>query len=290
MQRYPPWLKQSFSPNGVAREVKHLVGDLQLATVCESAVCPNLQECWSQRQLTFMILGSRCTRSCRFCAVEHGRPEPVAADEPWRVAEAVNRLALRHAVITSVARDDLQDEGAGHFVSVIRVVRERNPGVTIEVLVPDFHGREPLVRQVITEGRPEVFAHNVETVERLSGLLRPQAEYRRSLQVLRDATCLGTKSVVKSSLMVGLGETQDEVLRAFEDLRAAGVTHLTIGQYLRPDADHLPVMEYVSPERFRLYEQFAYAAGFRWVIAGPFVRSSYHALEAIEAMREALVS
>ena len=312
MQRYPRWLKQSFSPHGVAREVRSLVGDLGLVTVCESALCPNLRECYSQRQLTFMILGSRCTRSCRFCAVDHGRPQPVEADEPWRVAEAVKRLGLRHIVITSVARDDLRDEGAWHFVRVIHAVRRENPGVTVEILVPDFHAREELVRLVLDEGQPEVFAHNVETVERLSDLLRPQANYRRSLRVLQFAAAHppspaaaskresrrraserlrptglpgglhGGDTIVKSSVMVGLGETQEELVQTFHDLVGIGVTHLTIGQYLRPDADHLPVMEFVSPERFCLYEALAYEHGFAWVKAGPFVRSSYHAIDALQ--------
>ena len=284
MQRYPRWMKQAFSPNGAAREVRGLVGDLRLATVCESALCPNLKECWSQRQLTFMILGETCTRSCGFCAVDHGRPEPVQADEPWRVAEAVRRLGLEHVVITSVARDDLQDEGAGHFVDVIRAVRAGNPGVTIEILTPDFHGRAELVRRVLEEGRPEVFAHNVETIERLSPLLRAQADYRRSLAVLRLAASLETGSLVKSSLMVGLGETPGEVRQTFSDLRACGVTHVTIGQYLRPDPAHLPVLEYVSPERFRSYETLAREAGFHWVKSGPFVRSSYHAVDALRPL------
>ncbi len=283
MRQYPDWLKRSFSPNGVARIVRSLVSDLDINTVCESALCPNLRECYSQRQLTFMILGNWCTRSCRFCAVPHGRPEPVAADEPWRVAEAVRRLGLRHIVITSVARDDLRDEGAGHFVNCISAVRRDNPGVTVEVLVPDFHAREELLRHILEEGRPEVFAHNVETIARLSALLRPQADYRRSLAVLRFAAALGTGSLVKSSVMVGLGETEGELVQTFTDLRAAGVTHLTIGQYLRPDPNHLPVMEYISPERFREYERLAYGSGFSWVTAGPFVRSSYHAVDAISA-------
>ena len=281
MQQHPKWLKQSFSPDGVAREVTALVEDLGLETVCESALCPNLGECWSQRQLTFMILGDRCTRSCRFCAVAHGRPEPVASDEPWRVAEAVRRLGLAHVVITSVARDDLRDEGAGHFVDVIRAVRRHNPASTVEALVPDFHGRAELVRTLLEDGRPDVFAHNVETIERLSDLLRPQASYGRSLRVLGVAAAQGVACLIKSSLMVGLGETPQELAQAFEDLRRVGVTHLTIGQYLRPDADHLPVMEYVSPERFRAYERLAYEAGCAWVTAGPFVRSSYHAGEAL---------
>lgn len=290
MRRYPDWLKQSFSPDGVARDVRSLVGDLGLTTVCESALCPNLRECWSQRQLTFMILGERCTRSCRFCAVEHGRPNVVEADEPARVAEAVKRLGLEHVVVTSVARDDLQDEGASHFVEVIGAIRLANPSVTVEVLVPDFHGREALIRTVLEEGHPEVFAHNVETIERLSPLLRPQAGYHRSLEVLRVAASLPTESLIKSSLMVGLGETQVELLETFGDLCRAGVTHLTIGQYLRPDPAHLPVMDYVSPQRFRVYEQLAYESGFTWVKSGPFVRSSYHAIDAVTTATKGLAT
>ena len=297
MRRYPSWLKHAFSPDGTAREVRSLVGDLALETVCERAVCPNLRECWSQRQLTFMILGERCTRSCRFCAVEQAKPQAVSEDEPWRVAEAVNRLGLKHAVITSVARDDLQDEGAGHFARVIDAVRSRNPGVTVEVLVPDFHGRDALVRQVM-DARPEVFAHNIETVERLTPVVRVQAQYRRSLDVLRlgraasaarhflasddrAGSVAARSSIIKSSLMLGLGERVEELQQAFDDLLAAGCTHLTLGQYLRPSPMHLPIVEYLSPERFADYERMAYAAGFQWVKAGPFVRSSYHAIDAL---------
>ncbi len=286
MDRYPVWLKKSLAPHATAREVRGLISDLSLSTVCESAVCPNIHECWSLRQLTFMILGDRCTRSCRFCAVDHGRPVPVAADEPQRVAAAVQRLGLRHVVITSVARDDLQDEGARHFMDVIRAVRAANPGVTVEVLVPDFHAREALIRLVVEEGQPEVFAHNLETIERLSPLVRPQADYQRSLAVLRCAASCRSNSRIKSSLMVGLGESADELVRAMDDLRAAGVTLLTLGQYLRPDAHHLPVIDYVSPERFAAYEQRAYGLGFAWVKAGPFVRSSYHAIDALEGIQE----
>lgn len=288
MQQYPVWLRRSLTPDGTAREVRALVGGLGLATVCESARCPNLRECYGQRQLTFMILGNRCTRSCQFCAVAHGRPQPVAADEPQRVAHAVQRLGLRHVVITSVARDDLQDEGARHFVAVIQAVRGENPEVTVEVLVPDFHGRGELLSYLLREGHPEVFAHNVETVERLSPLLRPQADYRRSLGVLAFAASFGTGSLMKTSLMVGLGETVEELHQTFRELRDVGVSHLTIGQYLRPDPDHLPVMEYVSPERFARYAQLAYETGFVWVRAGPFVRSSYHASEAINFAKQNL--
>lgn len=287
MRRYPDWLKQEFSPNGTARAVGSLIEDLDLVTVCQSALCPNIQECWSQRQLTFMILGETCTRSCRFCAVEHGKPKPVAQDEPWRLAEAVKRLGLRHVVITSVARDDMPDEGAGHFVTVIEAVRQVNPGVTVEVLVPDFHARPELISAVMA-AHPEVFAHNIETIARLSELVRPQAEYRRSLDVLRQAStqaaACATTSLIKSSIMLGLGEREGELRQAFADLRGAGCTHLTLGQYLRPTPEHLPVMEYVSPARFAHFERQAYAAGFQWVKAGPFVRSSYHAVDAIDAL------
>ena len=281
MRRYPEWLKREFSETGVARAVRTLVADLNLETVCQSAVCPNLPECFSQRQLTFMILGETCTRSCRFCAVPHGRPVTVSQDEPERVAEAVARLGLSHVVITSVARDDMPDEGAQHFVDVVASVRARNPDVTMELLVPDFHARTELIDLIIHEAQPEVFAHNIETVERLSGLVRPQASYQRSLMVLRRAAQEQTQSLIKSSLMVGLGETVEEIATAFEDLRRVGVTHVTIGQYLRPDASHLPVMDYVSPQRFQEYEQLAHAHGFVWVKAGPFVRSSYHAIDAL---------
>lgn len=283
MRRYPDWLKQEFSPNGAARTVDNLVKGLDLVTVCQSALCPNLQECWSLRQLTFMILGETCTRSCRFCAVPHGRPEPVAQDEPWRVAEAVKRLNLRHVVITSVARDDIQDEGAGHFVKVMEAIRQVTPGVTIELLVPDFHARQELISLVMS-ARPAIFGHNIETVERLSELVRPQAGYRRSLDVLHQAATQRGASLIKSSVMLGLGEQDDELRQVFADLRETGCTHLTLGQYLRPTPEHLPVMEYVSPDRFAQYERLAYDAGFVWVKSGPFVRSSYHAVDAIDAL------
>ena len=289
MRRYPPWLKQRLSPDGTVRQVRGLIGDLELATVCESALCPNLQECYSQRQLTFMILGDHCTRSCRFCAVPHARPEPVSEEEPWRVAEAVARLGLRHVVITSVARDELADEGAGQFARVMAAVRARNAGITIEVLVPDFHAREELVQQIMTK-HPEVFAHNVETIERLSPLVRPQASYRRSLDVLRMARTMATGTLIKSSLMFGLGEHVDEVRQTFEDLREVGCTHLTLGQYLRTTPAHLPVMEYLSPARFEFYAAMAYDAGLSWVQAGPFVRSSYHAINALSRPVEELAA
>ena len=260
--------------------MRGLIGELELVTVCESALCPNLRECYSQRQLTFMILGDRCTRACRFCAVDHGKPRPVDPEEPNRLAEAVARLGLKHVVVTSVARDDLRDEGAGHFVSVIRALRERVPGITVEVLVPDFHGRVELIEQVMAEG-PEVFSHNLETVERLTPSVRWQATYRRSLEVLRLARSFAKDNRIKSGIMLGLGEGEDELRRAFDDLVQAGCTHLTLGQYMQPTPVHLPVVQYVAPERFDELKRLALACGFRWVMAGPFVRSSYHAIEAL---------
>ncbi|MBI4354008.1 MAG: lipoyl synthase [Candidatus Omnitrophica bacterium] len=285
MRHYPEWLKQQFSSDGTRRMVRSLLQELALTTVCEEALCPNWQECWGQQQLTFMILGDRCTRSCRFCAVAHGRPRTVDVTEPDRVAEAVKRLGLIHVVITSVARDDLADEGAGQFVRVIQAVRARNPGVTVEVLVPDFHGRIELIADVMSV-HPDVFAHNVETVERLSKTLRPQAEYRRSLGVLRVARELSGRTLIKSSLMLGCGEEEEEVRQTCDELAAVGCTHLTLGQYLRPTPQHLPVVEYLSPERFAAYEALAYHAGFQWVKAGPFVRSSYHAVDALTGDQE----
>ena len=281
MRHYPAWLKKPFSPDGTARAVDGLIQDLRLTTVCRSAVCPNLRECWSMRQLTFMILGKRCTRLCRFCAIDHAKPQTVEMDEPARVAEAVRRLELEHVVITSVARDDLADEGAGHFVEVICAVRAENPAVTVETLVPDFHARPELIRRVAQDGGPEIFAHNIETVRRLSPYVRPQADYDRSLATLRLAADAASGGRIKSSLMVGMGEKPGEVEQTLAELRTSGVTHLTMGQYLRPDACSLPVLEYVSPQRFAHYRNRALEAGFVWVKAGPFVRSSYHAVDAL---------
>ena len=282
---FPEWLKRSFSPDGTRRSVQALINELGLSTVCESALCPNLLDCWSLRQLTFMVLGDRCTRRCGFCAVSTGRPAPADATEPSRVAEAVKRLSLRHVVITSVARDDLRDEGAGHVAAVIEAVREANPGVTVEALVPDFHARRELLDQLLGWGRPEVFAHNIETIERLSPRVRPQASYHRSLAVLAMAASHPTQPIIKAGIMLGLGETEPELVRTLIELRAAGATHLTIGQYLRPTLKHLPVAEYVNPAQFQRYERLAYEHGMSWVRSGPFVRSSYRAIDALEPAR-----
>jgi lipoic acid synthetase len=274
--RKPDWIKVRLPTNPVFFSTKALVADLRLHTVCEEAQCPNRWECWSQGTATFMIAGERCTRACGFCAVTTAKPFPLEADEPLRVAEAVKRMSLKHVVITAVARDDLKDGGAGHFAVTIEAVRAMNPGIIIEVLVPDFHDRDEAVRTV-TDAAPHIFNHNLETVERLTPLVRSRAQYRTSLSVLRRAKEIAPRLVTKSGLMLGLGEMEPELFQAMDDLRAVGCQVLTLGQYLRPSPQHLPVVAYVHPDKFQAYEQAAYARGFEHVSAGPLVRSSYHA-------------
>jgi lipoic acid synthetase len=275
---FPPWLKKPW-PAQYDMRTHRILEDLKLNTVCQSAECPNLGECWSRGAATFMILGESCTRSCNFCAVKTGRGESLEslADEPARVAQAVKQLGLKHVVITSVARDDLDDEGAGHFARVIRTVRQFcAPELVIEVLVPDFHSREDCIRIVI-EAKPNVFNHNTETIERLHKPVRPQGNYRRSLTVLEMAKTFDPSVTTKSGLMVGLSESQDEVREVIRDLRAAKCDILTIGQYLQPSKTHLPVHEFVHPDVFKSYEEYALSIGFSAAACGPFVRSSYQA-------------
>jgi len=282
-RRFPPWLRKRLPPDGSARPVLTLLRELGLATVCQEARCPNLPECFARRTATFMILGRRCTRNCAFCAVETGRPEPLDPDEPLRVAEAARRLGLRHVVVTSVTRDDLPDGGSAHFARTVEAVH-RHTEATVEVLTPDFGGRRKDVERVLEAG-PEVFNHNVETVPRLYPEVRPQADYRRSLAVLEIAARTGIPAV-KSGLMLGLGESQEELHEVFQDLRRAGCTALTLGQYLSPSPAHHPVAEYVPPERFEDLAGRARGMGFQAVAAGPFVRSSYRAAElAAELLR-----
>ncbi len=261
-------------------DTRKLISGLKLNTVCVEAHCPNLTECWSRHTATFMILGDKCTRRCRFCAVTTARPDPVDPDEPQRLAEAAAHLHLRHVVITSVARDDLPDEGAGHFANCIRAVQARRPGVTVEVLVPDFHARPDCI-QTVADAAPEVFNHNVETVPSLHKRIRPQAKYSRSLETLRLAKRLRPAMKTKSGVMVGLGESRTELLQVFRDLRANGCDLLTIGQYLKPsgqdDASHAPVERYFTPEEFDELGAAARELGFSAVASGPFVRSSYFA-------------
>lgn len=275
-EKKPDWIKVRLPSNPVFFSTKALVSDLRLHTVCESAQCPNRWECWSQRTATFMIAGDRCTRACGFCAVTTAKPFPLEADEPERVAEAVARMKLRHAVITAVARDDVADGGALHFARTIEAIRIRDAAVVVEVLVPDFNGKDEHIRTVL-DAAPHVFNHNLETVERLTPLVRSRAKYKLSLQVLKRAKQIRPETFTKSGIMLGLGETETEVFQAMDDLREHDVEVLTLGQYLRPTPQHLPVVEYLSPETFELYGDIARKKGFTHVSSGPLVRSSYHA-------------
>ncbi len=290
--RLPSWLKKKIpSPETVAA-VNGMMRAAKLHTVCESARCPNLGECWSKKTATFMILGDICTRNCGFCAIAVGRPLDVDPDEPRRVAEAAREMGLKHVVVTSVARDELPDDGAGHFAATIRALRDAIPGVIVEVLTPDFKGKRWCVR-LVAEARPDIYNHNIETVERLSPAVRPQARYERTLDVLRAVKNMDPAIHTKSGIMLGLGEMHDEVIKTLSDLRQVGVSAVTIGQYLRPTTSkHLPVAEYIHPNRFEEYERIGDRMGFLFVASGPFVRSSYNAQafsEKLLANRLALV-
>lgn len=274
----PEWIKVRLPSNPVFFSTKGLITDLRLHTVCESAQCPNRWECWSQGTATFMIAGDRCTRACGFCAVTTAKPFPLEDDEPQRVAEAVGRLKLKHIVITAVARDDIRDGGARHFAKTIEAIRTLDPEIVIEVLTPDFHGREECL-QIIADSAPDIFNHNLETVERLTPLVRSRAKYRVSLHVLKRMSELAPHIVTKSGLMLGLGEQEPELFQAMDDLREAGVRLLTMGQYLRPSTQHLPVVAYITPETFKHYGEIAYRKGFEHVASAPLVRSSYHAAD-----------
>jgi lipoic acid synthetase len=274
----PAWIKVRLPSNPVFFSTKALISDLRLHTVCESAQCPNRWECWSQGTATMMIAGDRCTRACGFCAVSTAKPFALEEDEPERVAEAVRRMKLKHVVITAVARDDLKDGGANHFARVIAAIRRMDSSVVVEVLVPDFHAQSDCI-QIVLEAGPDIFNHNMETVERLTPVVRSRAKYRTSLEVLRRAKELAPKIVTKSGVMLGLGETEPELFQTMDDLREIGCQVLTLGQYLRPTPNHLPVVEYVTPERFDFYGQLARNKGFEHVASGPLVRSSYHAAD-----------
>ena len=274
----PDWIKVRLPSNPVFFSTKALVSDLRLHTVCESAQCPNRWECWSQGTATFMIAGDRCTRACGFCAVTTAKPFALEHDEPQRVAEAVMRMKLNHVVITAVARDDVPDGGALHFARTIEAIRERDPKIIIEVLVPDFNGKDDSLRTVL-EAAPHIFNHNLETVERLTPVVRSRAKYKLSLEFLARAKELRPDITTKSGIMLGLGETETEIFQAMDDLREHGVEVLTMGQYLRPTPQHLPVVEYIRPEVFNLYGDIARNKGFTHVASGPLVRSSYHAAD-----------
>ena len=283
-RRHPDWLKAPIAAGESVRDVRQLLRGLNLNTVCEEARCPNLGECWDQRTATVMILGDVCTRACGFCAIRTGRPTWFDPDEPRRVAEAVAAMGLEHVVVTSVARDDLPDGGASVFAATIRQMRVRSPGMGVEVLIPDFDGDAAALRTVMEAG-PDILNHNVETVERLQLPVRRRARYDRSLGVLAQAKAhareLGLVVHTKSSIMVGLGEERDELLATFRDLRAVDCDILTVGQYLRPTTEHLPLVRYYHPDEFADLRAEGLALGFRHVESGPLVRSSHHARDQV---------
>lgn len=277
--RLPAWLRLNLPTQSGFAQTRNLLEGLRLHTVCESAKCPNHWECWSRGTATFMIAGDRCTRACGFCAVSTQKPFPLEADEPARVAEATRRMGLQHVVITAVARDDLADGGAEHFRLTIEAVRAMNPGIVIEVLVPDFLDKDEAI-DVVLSARPHIYNHNLETVRRLTPTVRFRATYDRSLSVLKKVKDRrGPDIYTKSGIMLGLGETEAELIQALHDLRAAGCDLLTLGQYLQPTLKHLPVVEFIHPDRFSAYGRLATELGFLHVASGPMVRSSYHADE-----------
>ncbi len=285
-QPKPAWLRVKAPVSPAYHETKTLMRDLKLHTVCEEAACPNIGECWAQKHATMMILGDICTRACAFCNVKTGKPGKVDADEPAHVAEAVQSLNLRHVVLTSVDRDDLEDGGADHWVAVIQAVRAANPNTTIEVLTPDFRKKLGCVERV-AEARPDVYNHNLETVPRLYRKIRASARYYTSLRLLERVKEIVPTMFTKSGIMVGLGETKEEVLQVMDDMRAANVDFLTIGQYLQPTTRHAAVDRFVTPDEFAEYERIARAKGFLMVSATPLTRSSYHADSDFERLREA---
>ena len=274
--RKPSWLKVKLPKGQVFKDVQKLVKGNSLVTVCEEAMCPNRGECWSHGTATFMVGGDVCTRACGFCATRTAKPKPLDPAEPAKVADAVARMNLNHSVVTMVTRDDLKDGAAGHIAATIREIRKASPQTIIEVLTSDFNGKEESLAKVM-DARPHIFNHNLETVERLSPLVRFRAKYRLSLQVLKRALEMAPGMVVtKSGIMLGLGETRDEIERTMDDLREHGVTVLTMGQYLRPSPRHLPVIDYIRPEVFEELREVALSKGFRHVASGPLIRSSHH--------------
>jgi lipoic acid synthetase len=281
----PDWLRVKAPTSKGYKDTLEIVKSLKLTTVCEEAACPNIGECWQQKHATVMILGSICTRNCSFCNISTGVPEKVDYDEPKRLAEAVGKLGLSHVVITSVDRDDLPDGGAKHFADCIKEIRDTSPNTTIEILTPDFLRKEGAL-EIVVEARPDVFNHNLETVPSLYVKVRPGARYFHSLQVLWRVKKLDPTIFTKSGVMVGLGETKDEILQVMDDMRSADIDFLVIGQYLQPTNNHAKVQRYVTPEEFRYYERAAKARGFLVVAAKPLARSSYHADDDFQKLKE----
>jgi lipoic acid synthetase len=284
-KRRPEWLRVPLRTGEEYHWLKKLMRSKQLHTVCEEANCPNIGECWRHRTATFLILGQICTRACRFCDIETGHPGPLDPEEPRRVAEAVHAMDLRHAVITSVTRDDLPDGGASVFAEVIRQINTLQPGCTVEVLIPDFQG-DPEPLRVVMDAQPDILNHNVETVPRLFPRIQPRNRYAWSLAVLEEAKRLQPKTLTKSGLMVGMGETVDEVVAVMEDLAAIAVDILTLGQYLQPSRNHLPIDRYYTPDEFDWFRERGLEMGFRWVESAPLVRSSFHAEAQTQLLKE----
>ena len=292
IQRKPTWIRVKAPTSPAYHETRKVIRDNKLSTVCEEAACPNIGECWAKKHATMMIMGEVCTRACAFCNVATGKPGVLDPFEPTNVASAVAQLGLEHVVVTSVDRDDLADGGAAHFAAVIRAIREATPATTIEVLTPDFLRKDGAI-EVIAAARPDVFNHNLETVPRLYPTVRPGARYFQSLRLLDQVKTLDPSLFTKSGMMVGLGEGETEVLQVMDDLRAAGVDFLTIGQYLQPTRKHHPIDRFVTPEEFKQYEAKAYGKGFLMVSSSPLTRSSYHAgddFRRLRAAREALLA
>ena len=282
-RRFPPWLKHKIAPPDVMLEMKNLIAGLNLHTICESARCPNIGDCFSRKTAAFLILGDVCTRNCAFCAVKKGAPVPVDKKEPQSVLRAVQTLGLRYVVITSVTRDDLDDGGASQFAKVVKTLQEHKNHIIIELLIPDFCGSFKALTSVVKSG-PHVINHNIETVPRLYRKVRPEAVYTRSLDLLKKVKGINSTTITKSGLMLGLGETMDEVVDVMKDLRKADCDLITIGQYLQPSSKHYSVLEFVTPEKFFRYKQIGMKMGFAGVVSAPFVRSSFKAAELYEAV------
>jgi lipoic acid synthetase len=282
VQRKPDWLKVKLNKGQSLSYTKNIIAQYSLNTVCDEANCPNKIECFGKKTATFMILGSNCTRNCRFCNVTCGKPETVDANEPENVAKAISTLGLKYVVVTSVTRDDLKDGGSEHFAQVIGKIKEISPQTSIEVLIPDFKGSTEALKTV-GDAAPAVISHNVETVPRLYGSVCPQSDYKTSLTVLKNIKLMYPSIMSKTGIMVGLGETKEDMVQVFKDLREVGCEILTIGQYLAPSSAHFDMVEYIHPDVFKEYEDIAYEMGFTFVKSGPLVRSSYHADEALKA-------
>jgi lipoic acid synthetase len=283
--RRPPWIRVEQSSGDIYTQLKSLMRRKELHTVCEEAHCPNMGECWGSGTATFLIMGDICTRSCGFCDVQHGLPRPIDPDEPERIAQAVKAMDLKHAVITSVNRDDRRDGGAPIFAEIINKIRAYQPGCSIEVLIPDFKGNLEALK-IVMDAHPEILNHNIETVPRLFKLVQPQDHYEWSQSILTNAKMMEPDGLTKSGIMVGLGEEINEIKAVMHDLRSWNVDILTVGQYLQPSRRHLPVVRYYTPEEFQQIKEYGYQIGFRWVESAPLVRSSYHAIEQVRALNK----